>query len=218
MVSIGAETNEREPNRSSFRSNLPTGAILDSAEGHFIPQAGSMGPAIVMMDAASLENTIRSRRVSCVEVMNAYLDHIENLNPKVNAIVALQDRPGLFAQARECDAQLARGESMGPLHGFPHAVKDMQPVKGIRSTSGSPILKDFVPTADSLMVQRLRKAGAIIIGKTNTPEFGLGSHTYNPVYMLRHSTGYKLANDGHDTRSLAHYLGHRNLQPIHGAS
>ena len=221
MVSIGAETNEREPNRRSFRSDLPTGAMSDSAEGYSTPQTGSpaSGPAdIVMMDATSLENTIRSRRVSCVEVMNAYLDHVENLNPKVNAIVALQDRPGLFAQARECDAQLARGESMGPLHGFPHAVKDMQPVKGIRSTSGSPILKDFVPTADSLMVERLRKAGAIIIGKTNTPEFGLGSHTYNPVYMLRHSTGYKLANDGHDTRSLAHYLGHRNLQPIHGAS
>jgi amidase len=85
-------------------------------------------------------------------------------------------------QAQERDAQLSRGESMGPLHGFPHAVKDMQPVKGIRSTSGSPILKDFIPSADSLMVERLRKAGAIIVGKTNTPEFGLGSHTYNPVY------------------------------------
>ena len=157
----------------------------DSAEGYSILQAGptKCSPAdIVMMDAASLENVIRSRRVSCVEVMSAYLDHIENLNPKVNAIVALQDRPGLLAQARERDAKLARGESMGPLHGFPQAVKDMQPVKGIRSTSGSPILRDFVPTADSIIVERLRNAGAIIIGKTNTPEFGLGSHTYNPVY------------------------------------
>jgi amidase len=114
--------------------------------------------------------------------MTAYLDHIEKLNPKVNAIVALQDRGALLAQSSERDAQLGRGESMGPLHGFPHAVKDLQPVKGIRSTQGSPIFKDFVPTADSLMVERLRKAGAIIIGKTNAPEFGLGSHTYNPVY------------------------------------
>src|SRR5689334_5672222 len=137
---------------------------------------------IVMMSAVSLADTIRSRRVSCVEVMNAYLDHIENLNAKVNAIVALQGRAELVAQAREHDARLARGESMGPLHGLPHAVKDLQPVKGIRSTSGSSILQDFVPTADSLMVERLRKAGAIIIGKTNTSEFGLGSHTYNPVY------------------------------------
>lgn len=159
--------------------------MTNAAAGSSISQAGSAttGPAeIVMMDAVSLANTIHSRRVSCVEVMNAYLDHIENLNPKVNAIVALQDRSGLLAQASERDAQLTRGESMGPLHGFPHAVKDLQPVKGIRSTSGSPILKDFVPTADSLLVERLRKAGAIIIGKTNTPEFGLGSHTYNPVY------------------------------------
>src|SRR3984885_8444432 len=101
-----------------------------------------------------------------------------------NAIVALEDRGRLMSQATERDAQLARGESMGPLHGFPHAVKDLQPVKGIRSTQGSPILKDFIPPADSLMVERLRKAGAIIIGKTNDPEFGLGSHTYNPVYGI----------------------------------
>jgi amidase len=147
------------------------------------PASAAVRPSdIVMMDAVALGSVIHSRQVSCVEVMSAYLDHIEKLNPKVNAIVALQDRAGLLVQARERDAQLARGESMGPLHGFPHAVKDLQPVKGIRSTQGSPIFKDFVPAADSLLVERLRKAGAIIIGKTNTPEFGLGSHTYNPVY------------------------------------
>ena len=115
--------------------------------------------------------------------MTAYLDHIERLNPKVNAIVALQDRDDLLAAgARDAMRRLARGELMGPLHGFPLAVKDLVPVKGIRMTMGSPILKDFVPAADSVMVERLRKAGAIFIGKTNTPEFGLGSHTYNPVY------------------------------------
>ena len=135
-----------------------------------------------MMDAVTLADAIRSRQVSCVEVMTAYLDHIDRLNPKVNAIVALQDRAALLAQSAERDAQLARGEVMGPLHGFPHAVKDLAPVKGIKTTLGSPILKDFVPAADSIMVERLRKAGAIFIGKTNTPEFGLGSHTYNPVY------------------------------------
>ncbi|MBV8593937.1 MAG: amidase, partial [Caulobacteraceae bacterium] len=116
------------------------------------------------------------------EAMVAHLDQIERLNPKVNAIVALQDRSALLAQARERDDQVARGELMGPMHGFPHAVKDLAWVRGIRSTSGSPILKDFVPTEDSLPVERLRKAGAIFIGKTNAPEFGLGSHTYNPVY------------------------------------
>jgi amidase len=137
---------------------------------------------IVMMDAVDLAAAIRARRVSCVEVMRAYLDHIDRLNPRVNAIVALQDRTALLAQARERDDALARGEVMGALHGFPHAVKDLASVKGIRTTKGTPILKDFVPTADSIMVERLRRAGAIFIGKTNTPEFGLGSHTFNPVY------------------------------------
>jgi amidase len=139
---------------------------------------------IVMMEATPLANAIRSKQLSCVEVMSAYLDHIERLNSRVNAIVALQDRVSLLAQARQRDAQLARGDPVGALHGLPHAVKDLQPVKGIRSTQGSPIFKDFVPTADSLMVERLRNAGAIFIGKTNTPEFGLGSHTYNPVYGI----------------------------------
>jgi amidase len=137
---------------------------------------------IVKMDGAALAAAIRSRQASCVEVMTAYLDHIERINPKVNAIVALQDRKQLLTQASERDAQLSRGDPIGPLHGFPHAVKDQHPVKGIRSTQGTPILKDFIPTADALVVERLRGAGAIIIGKTNIPEFGLGSHTYNPVF------------------------------------
>jgi amidase len=137
---------------------------------------------IVMMDGVALANAIRSRQISCVEVMTAYLDHIERLNPRVNAIVALEERAALLAQAASRDVQLARGEPTGPLHGFPLAVKDLAPVKGIRMTMGSPILKDFMPPADSVMVERLRKAGAIFIGKTNTPEFGLGSHTYNSVY------------------------------------
>jgi amidase len=137
---------------------------------------------VISMDAAALRRAIRSRMISCREVMTAYLDHIERLNAQVNAIVAVQEREDLMALALERDRQLARGEFLGPLHGFPHAVKDLQAVKGIRTTMGSPILRDFVPGADTLMVKRLRDAGAIFIGKTNTPEFGLGSHTYNPVY------------------------------------
>jgi amidase len=181
-------SNEPDKTDLSRRSALgvATGAVIGAAASSGPePAAASVRPSdIVMMDAVALGSAIHTRQVSCVEVMTAYLDHIEKLNPKVNAIVALQDRAALLDQARERDAQLARGESMGPLHGFPHAVKDLQPVKGIRSTQGSPILKDFVPEADSLMVERLRGAGAIIIGKTNTPEFGLGSHTYNPVYGI----------------------------------
>jgi len=137
---------------------------------------------IVMLDAMTLADAIRSRQISCVEVMTAYLDHIERLNPRVNAIVALQDRAALLVQSEERDRQVKRGELMGPLHGFPLAVKDLEPVKGIRMAMGSAIFRDFIPDADGIMVERLRKAGAVFIGKTNTPEFGLGSHTYNPVY------------------------------------
>jgi len=137
---------------------------------------------IVMMNAVTLADAICARQVSCVEVMTAYLDHIDKINPRVNAIVALQDRASLLTQSEEQDRLVARGESMGPLHGFPLAVKDLMAVKGIPMTMGSPIFKDFVPEADDIMVERLRKAGAIFIGKTNTPEFGLGSHTYNSVY------------------------------------
>jgi amidase len=144
--------------------------------------AGTSPSEIVMLDAVALAHAIRARQVSCVEVMRAYLDHIAALNPKVNAIVALQDRSDLLAQAGERDAQLAGGEPVGPLHGFPLAVKDLAPVKGMPMTMGSPILKNFIPPADGIMVERLRQAGAILIGKTNTPEFGLGSHTYNSVY------------------------------------
>lgn len=160
------------------------GATLSAAAPSFAqgPAAEARPSRIVMLDALALGDAIRSRQISCVEVMVAYLDHIEKINPQVNAIVALQERALLLAQSEERDKQVKRGELMGPLHGFPLAVKDLEPVKGIRMTLGSPIFKNFVPDADGIMVERLRKAGAIFIGKTNTPEFGLGSHTYNPVY------------------------------------
>jgi amidase len=136
------------------------------------------------MDGTALSRAIHAKNLSCVETMTAFLAHIERLNGSVNALVALQDPDQLLKQARERDAQLARGEYLGPLHGIPHAVKDLEPVEGIRTTQGSPIFQDFIATTDSLMVERLRNAGAIFIGKTNTPEFGLGSHTYNPVYGI----------------------------------
>jgi amidase len=142
----------------------------------------SGAPDIVMLDGVALGAAIQARRLSCVETMGAYLDHIERVNPAHNAIVALRDRDALIREAEASDAQLRRGETVGPLHGFPLAVKDMQATRGLVTTQGSPIFRDFVPAADSLVVERLRAAGGIVIGKTNTPEFGLGSHTYNPVY------------------------------------
>jgi amidase len=142
---------------------------------------------IVGLGARALSKAIAARKVSCAEVMSAHLDQIERLNPAHNAIVALQDRDGLMAQARAHDDRLKHGGPIGPLHGFPHAVKDLQPVKGIRFTRGSPIFKDFVAPADGLLAERLRAAGVIFIGKTNTPEFGFGSHTVNRVYGATHN-------------------------------
>jgi Amidase len=129
------------------------------------------------LDAVALAGALRSEKVSCVELMSATLDRIEALNPRFNAIVALRDRKTLLAEARALDATPARG----PLHGFPIAIKDLAAAEGLPTTMGSPILKDFVADANSIFVERIRAAGAIIIGKT-TPEFGLGSQTYNPVY------------------------------------
>lgn len=140
------------------------------------------GEQICGWTAVRLAQAIQSREVSCREVMAAYLAQIERLNPQVNAIVSLQPADALLAQADERDAQLARGESLGWLHGFPQAPKDLADVAGLRSTHGSLILQHHVPTADALVVERMRRAGAVFVGKTNTPEMGLGSHTYNRVF------------------------------------
>jgi amidase len=137
---------------------------------------------IVLMNGIELSQAIKAKQVSCVEVMAAYLDHIDRLNPRVNAIVSLQERSDLLQQAEQRDTQLARGEYLGWMHGFPHAVKDLTPVKGMPFTRGSLIFKDFIAPADAIVVERIKRAGAIIIGKTNTPEFGLGSQTYNSVF------------------------------------
>ena len=137
---------------------------------------------ILDMSAVALSAAIHRKAVSCVEVMQATLARIERLNPAVNAIVALQDPGRLIAEAAERDARLARGESAGPLHGFPLAVKDFDAVRGLPFTQGSPIFRDRIAPADSIMAGRLRRGGAVFIGKTNVPEFGLGSHTFNPVY------------------------------------
>jgi amidase len=139
-------------------------------------------PEIVKLDAVALSSAIKSKRVSSVEVMAAYLDHIDRFNPRVNAIVSLQNRDDLLKQAKNRDEQFARGEYLGSMHGFPLAIKDLETTKGIRTTLGSPLFKDFVPKTDSIVVERMKLAGGIVIGKTNVPEFGLGSNTYNNVF------------------------------------
>ncbi len=133
-------------------------------------------------EARELARRIRAREVSAVEVMEAFLARIERHDPAVNAIPTLRPREALLAEARAADEAVARGDPVGPLHGLPHAVKDTAQTRGIRTTMGSPILADNVPETDDIFVERLRKAGAILIGKTNVPEFGAGSHTFNPVF------------------------------------
>jgi amidase len=140
-----------------------------------------MGEEICFLTATELAGRIRARELSAREVMEAHLRQIERINPKVNAIVTLLPELAL-QQAGAADERQARGEEIGPLHGLPIARKDLVPTKGIRTTFGSPILRDFVPDQDALIVERLRSAGAITIGKTNTPEFGAGSQTYNEVF------------------------------------
>jgi amidase len=137
---------------------------------------------IIALSAAELSATVKRREVSCREVMRAYLERIDTLNPKVNALVGLLPHEPLLKQADARDALLARGRWMGWMHGFPMAIKDLSPVAGLPLSKGSPILAQHVPQHDSLMVARMRAAGGIVIGKTNTPEFGLGSHSYNPVH------------------------------------
>jgi amidase len=139
-------------------------------------------PDLVALDAGALSRAIHAREVSCVEVMTAYLDHIDRTNPAVTAIVSLEPRDAVLRQARDRDDALGRGESAGWLHGIPQAVKDLLPTRGIRTTYGSRIFAEFVPGDDAPAVERLRGAGAIVIGKTNVPEFGLGSQSYNDVF------------------------------------
>src|SRR6059036_3280673 len=131
--------------------------------------------------AVELARRIRAREVSVTEVVQAHLAQIERVNPKVNAIVTLTAEQAL-ADARVKDAALARGETPGPLFGLPVAHKDLVPTRGIRTTFGSPIYRDHVPDQDALLVERLRAAGAVTVGKTNTPEFGAGSQTFNEVF------------------------------------
>lgn len=131
--------------------------------------------------ATTLAARIRAKELSASEVMEAHLARIEKTNPLVNALVTLVPEEAM-AGARAADERLARGEEVGPLHGLPVAHKDLTPTKGIRTTFGSPIFSDFIPDVSALSVERLRKAGAITVGKTNTPEFGAGSQTYNEVF------------------------------------
>jgi amidase len=137
---------------------------------------------ITTLDAEALSRAIHARDVSCREVMQAYLARIDALNPHFNAFVNRAPAEDLLSQADACDAELAAGRSRGWMHGMPQAIKDTGHALGFPTTFGSPLLAGSMPSQDSVHVARMKAAGCIVVGKTNMPEFGLGSHTYNTLF------------------------------------
>src|SRR5216684_1809876 len=136
---------------------------------------------VCFLTAVELAARIRRGELSAREVLDAHLHQIKRLNPQVNAIITL-DAEGAKKRASAADESQARGDALGPLHGLPIAHKDLVETAGMRTTFGSPLFRDYVPTEDAILVERTRAAGAILIGKTNAPEFGAGSQTFNTVF------------------------------------
>ena len=136
---------------------------------------------VCFLSATELVRRIGAKELSAAEVMTAHLARIEGQNARLNAIVTL-DAEAAIAQARRADEAQARGDRLGPLHGLPVAHKDSFFTLGMRTTFGSPIYRDLVPETDSIVVERQRRAGAITVGKTNMPEFGAGSQTFNTIF------------------------------------
>lgn len=134
------------------------------------------------LSALDLSQAIHRREVSCEAVMSGFIERIDRINPLVNAIVSRRETEELLAAARAADQELDQGNSRGWLHGMPMAIKDLSNAKGMPTSQGSPNYAGMLADEDDIHVARVRAAGAIFIGKTNTPEMGLGSHTYNSVF------------------------------------
>ena len=154
---------------------------MDAPSPRAVPGAISRGD-ICFLTATDMASLIRQKKLSALELMEAHLQRISQVNAKVNAIVTLAPEDQLMAQARAADDATMKGKLLGPLHGLPIGVKDNHQTKGMRTTFGSVLHRDYIPEFDCLVVERERKAGAIVLGKTNLPEFGLGSQTFNHVF------------------------------------
>jgi amidase len=175
--------------RREFLQAVGAGVAASATAGHpnrmnmnEPPLAAPAPSPLCFTSGRELATMIRTRKISARELMAAELEQIARVNPKINAIVAKLDDAKCLALADDADRRLARGEKVGPLHGIPWAFKDLEAAVGFPATQGSPIFKDFMPTEDTTLVARLRAAGVIPIGKTNVPELGMGSHSYNKVY------------------------------------
>jgi amidase len=176
------ETYARRDFLKAAGASAALGALASCGQHQDSLMAAPSTDELCFTSARELARLVRTRELSAREVMAAHLAQIGRLNPRINAIVAKLDDDACLALADAADERAARGEALPPLHGLPIAFKDLQPAVGFPYTRGSPIYKDAMPTEDSILVERLRNAGAIPIGKTNVPEFGMGSHTYNKVY------------------------------------
>ena len=164
-----------------------TTAISVAAAPLLAASKASASNEICSLRAVDMVAAIRAKKLSAREVMQAHLKQIDQVNGKVNAIVTMVPEDQLMAQAAAADEALAHGKWLGPLHGLPVAVKDLHETHGIRTTYGSPLHKNDVPDFDCRVVQREKEAGAIVLGKTNVPEFGFGSQTFNPVFGPTHN-------------------------------
>ena len=201
------------------REFLGAGATLAATLPFLRPRgiAASELPAdLTALSASQLSAAIRERHVSCREVMQAYLDRIHRLNPVYNAIVSLRPDAELLADAAAADAELDAGRYRGWMHGMPHAVKDLADAKGLPTSYGSPLFAGTIAADDSLMVARIRAQGPIFIGKTNTPEFGMGSQSYNPVFGATGSACDPALTAGGSSGGAAAGLGTRMLPVADG--
>jgi amidase len=172
---------ENLPTRREILAGLAAAPLLESAL-----EAQASSNSLCFMSAVDMAKLIRTKKLSAREALDAHLKQIERVNPKVNAIVTLVADLALDA-ARKADEMQAHREPLGRLHGLPVAHKDLLETRGIRTTFGSLLYKDNVPAVDDIVVARMRSAGAIIVGKTNTPEFGSGSQTFNKVFGATHN-------------------------------
>ncbi len=196
-------------------------------------------PDLCLRSATALAAALRRREIGCHELLDRYLERVARLNPALNAIVTL-DAGRARAAAERADRELARGAASGPLHGLPMTVKDTFETAGLRTTAGAPVLADHVPASDASAVARLRAAGALIFGKTNTPTFAADAQTYNPVFgttnnpwdrarspggssggsavaMAAGLSALELGSDiGGSIRNPAHYCGVYGHKPTHG--
>ena len=206
--------------RQFLRKSLQTSITLSLAGASILTtrQAAAQLPAdIVAFTATQLSAAIRNRDVSAVETMEAYLAHIHRYNGSYNAIVGMAADDDLLSQARQADDDLAAGRYSGWMHGMPHAVKDLTAVRGLPYTSGSAMFADRIAQSDGALPARMRRAGAIFIGKTNVPEFGLGSQSYNPVYGATGSAWNPALTSGGSSGGAAAGLGTHMLPVADGS-